>query len=96
MLLLTHLAHVEGCTVCVYMSEHVSVLISTQPLMFPVKPQRLATHEQLLHIFVFFHFAHVDEGLPYETWSRPFIVNHRRVLWWLNRSLFLGILSVLV
>lgn len=98
MLLLTHLAHVEGCTVCVNVGEHVSVLISTQPLVLPVKPQRLATNKQLLHILVLLHFAHIDKSLSDESWSRSFVVDHQRalVLRGRNASFFLGILSVLV
>ena len=45
-LLLWHLMHSKGCTVTVNIVEHVGVLISAQPLVFPIKSQWLCHRKE--------------------------------------------------
>lgn len=53
MSLLTKFLEAKSLTILVYVSEHVGILITSQPFILPIEPQSFTVaKETLLHIFI--------------------------------------------
>lgn len=60
MLFLRKLFKAKRSAVLIYMSQHMCILVSTQPFIFPIKPERFTRGHQLFDHLVILHSASIE------------------------------------